>query len=184
MGAYGDAGLIITNNSDTAQKIKILRNHGSAQPYEHDCLGINSRCDTFQAAVLLAKLPYINHFNNIRRRNAKRYIKNLKNLKEIELPYESPNRHHIYHQFSIKAKNRNELRKFLNNHKINTNIYYETPLNKQKIINSLNLSGNQKTIFSDKISKNILSLPIAPSVKLNEIDYTSKIIKLFYHGRI
>ncbi|GAG94954.1 unnamed protein product, partial [marine sediment metagenome] len=115
LGAYGDAGMVVTNNEEIAEKVKLFRNHGRiTKKYEHEIEGYSSRLDNLQAAILRVKLRHLNKWNDLRRRNAKKYNELLSNIGEITTPYEADYAKHVYHLYVIRVKNgRDKLREKL-----------------------------------------------------------------------
>ena len=115
LGSFGDGGLVVTNDIKLANQLRILRNHGQIKRYQADYLGYNSRLDSIQAAILLAKLKYINKFINLRRKVAKEYNDSFKKIKEIQIPLESEGSFHVYHLYTIKVSSKRDVfLKYLN----------------------------------------------------------------------
>lgn len=182
LGGFGDGGMIITNNSVWAEKLEILRVHGSKPKYHHKVIGVNSRLDALQAAVLLVKLKYLDQWTEKRRRNADYYrsrfqIAGLDEL--IGLPKEVEGNFHIYNQFVIRVKKRNELQNFLNQAGIGTEIYYPIPLHLQECYRHL---GYKKGDFpeAEKAAEETLALPIYPELTPAQQDYVVEKIKEFF----
>ncbi len=135
LGAAGDGGLITTNNPEFAERLKLLHLHGARQRYEYEVLGMNSRLDTLQAAILRVKLRHLPGWNSARRRNAARYRKLFEDFKlseKITVPQEPPNMTHVYNQFTIRVSNREGLREKLRSRGVPSEIYYPFPLHEQK----------------------------------------------------
>lgn len=177
LGAYGDGGAIVTNDRKIYEKCKMLRNYGQKNRYQHEFLGLNSRLDEIQAAILLVKLKYLDKFNKRRINNAKLYFKYLKNLKNIKLPAVREKTTHIYHLFVIEAERRDALSQFLAKNNIPTLVHYPRPIHKEKCFsefNHLNLP-----IVEEKVKK-ILSLPIHPFLRKKDIKFIAWKIKDFY----
>ncbi len=167
LGAYGDAGLMVTDDDAMAVKIRILRNQGSAAPYRHDFAGFNSRCDTVQAAILKAKLPHVNALNDRRREIAARYREGLRKVKGLILPEESAGTNHVYHQFTIQVEARDDLRKALSEQGIPTAVYYDMGLNEQEA-----LSGIESSVYlpqTKEVCSRVLSLPIHPGLTEEDV---------------
>ncbi len=181
LGAYGDGGMIITNNKKLAERIRLLRNHGSdpKNKYRNLILGINSRLDAIQAAILKIKLKYLKQWNKKRREIADYYNEKLNKVGDIVTPIILENKIHIFHQYAIRTKYRNKLKKFLEEKGIETKIYYPLPLHLQPCFRYL---GYKKGDFpiAEKASQEILCLPIFPELEKKEQDYIIKQIKLFY----
>jgi dTDP-4-amino-4,6-dideoxygalactose transaminase len=181
LSACGDGGAILTNTETLAQKIKTLRNHGSspAQKYLHEYIGMNSRLDAIQAAVLSIKLKYLDSWNKKRIAIARCYRKELKNTGDIILPYQDPGSKHVYHQYTIRTKERNALAEYLKAKGIASAIYYSIPLHLQPALNYL---GYKKGDLpeAEKASQEVLSLPIYPELNFDKQKTIVKNIKQFY----
>lgn len=181
LSACGDGGAILTNNEAMSQKIKMLRNHGSspAQKYLHKCIGVNSRLDAIQAAVLSIKLKYLKAWTKKRIKIAQRYDKELKNTGDIVLPYRTPKSTHVYHQYTIKTSKRDALTEYLKNKSIASAIYYQTPLHLQPALNYLGYKKGD-LLEAEKAGQEVLSLPIYPELDQNKQNFIIKTIKQFY----
>lgn len=166
LGGYGDGGIVLTNDEELYEKLLMLRQYGWKKRYESYTIGINSRLDEIQAAILRLKLKYLNEWNEKRRNIARLYMKLLKDTKII-LPKEQENSKHVYHQFVIRYKERDNLRNQLHINGIETLIHYPLPVHKQKTFLDLNL--HFELPVTDKISNEILSLPINPLLTEEEI---------------
>lgn len=182
LGAYGDGGMVITNNKKFAEKIRLLKNHGSSnkEKYLNLILGTNSRLDAIQAAILRVKLKkYLKKWNRRRQQIAKYYNENLRGVGDIITPKILPNRTHIFHQYTIRTKYRNKLQNFLKKQGIETMIYYPIPLHLQPAFRYL---GYKEGDFpkAENISKEVLSLPIYPELPKKEQDFIVKNIKEFF----
>lgn len=156
LGALGDAGAIVTNNAELAEKLKSLRNYGSSIKYKNEYLGYNSRLDEIQAGFLSIKLKILNEINSHKRELAKVYFKNLGC--NIITPVVDKNYYDVYHIFAIRSNNRNELREYLLKNGIKTEVHYPIPPHRQKSMDNI-LFGNYP--ISDEIHNTILSLPIS-----------------------
>jgi dTDP-4-amino-4,6-dideoxygalactose transaminase len=180
LGAMGDAGCVVTNNSNLEKRIRLLANHGGKN--KHLIEGINSRMDTFQAAILNLKIPFLKRWTSRRIAIANYYIRKLKNISQIILPnYDSENVH-TFHQFVIKAKKRDLLRKFLFKRNIDTNIHYSKILPELPAYRYLKF--NDKDFLNSKnASRNILSLPLFPEINKKQLDYIVRVIKEFYNTK-
>ena len=177
LGAYGDAGAIVTDSKDLYERCKMIRNYDQKNRYEHEVYGLNSRLDEIQAAILSVKLKYLDKFNQRRNEQAKLYFKLLKDIKEIKLPKIRKNAKHIYYLFVIEAERRDKLMKFLRKNNISTLIHYPIPIHEQKCFSEFN--NLKLPILEDKVKK-ILSLPIHPFLKNKDIAYISQKIIEFY----
>jgi dTDP-4-amino-4,6-dideoxygalactose transaminase len=179
LGAYGDAGAIVTNNDDLARKMRMFANHGALKKHEHVIEGINSRLDTIQAAILNCKVKYILDWTTMRINNAKRFHERLKNIKQIELPIVRKNTTHTFHLFVIRTKQRNELKKYLENAGIQTAIHYPTILPLLPAYSYLQYSEKDFPV-AYSYQDQILSLPLYPELTESQIDYIGSQIENFF----
>jgi dTDP-4-amino-4,6-dideoxygalactose transaminase len=167
LGAYGDGGIITTNNTAMAEKLKMLRNGGQEKRYFHKIKGYNSRLDEIQAAVLRVKLKYLDKWNDMRRKNAHIYDNLITNSKIIK-PKEAPYCRHVYHLYVVRASKRDELSKYLKENGIQTLIHYPVPVHRQEAYLDLGIKkGRYKT--AETCAKQILSLPMFPELSEKEI---------------
>jgi len=183
LGAFGDAGMVITNNSHWAEKIRILRVHGSQPKYFHKWIGINSRLDSIQAAILLAKFKYLEKWTQERQRRAQRYQSLFQDLlpsvPDLQLPTIQYANRHIFHQYVIRVAERDQLRQFLMKEGIGTEIYYPVPLHLQECYSFLE---HRRGDFpnSERASEETLALPIYPELSEDQQAYVVDRIKAFY----
>ncbi len=180
LGAYGDGGAIVTNDDNLASFLRKTRNYGQEKKYLHNTRADNSRLDTIQAAVLLPKLQVLDKWNGMRADNAKLYKECLNDVEEIQLPSQRKEGEHIYHLFVIKAQRRDELYKHLDEEKdIQVGLHYPVPIHLQPCFSS---SGYKEGDFpvSERLSKSILTLPMFPTLREEEIKYIGDSIKEFY----
>ena len=175
LGAIGDGGAITTNDEILANVIRSLRNYGSEEKYVYQYQGINSRLDEIQAAFLNLKLPDLDSDNNLRRMIAKRYLTEIKNNK-IKLPFYDGSENHVFHLFVIQTENRDELKAFLASKKIETAIHYPIPPYLQKGLSEFN---NLSLPITEKIHKEVLSLPISPMLSAIEVSYIIEILNSY-----
>lgn len=179
LGAYGDAGIIISNDENIYKKSNIIKDHGSISKYEHNLLGINSRMDSIQAVILNIKLKYIDIWNKKRIEIANYYTNNLKDIDEIITPYNIEESYSVYHQYTIRTDKRDELKKYLYDKGINTMIYYPIPLHLQKVYSNLNYKyGNFPN--TEEACDTILSLPIYPELEEDKQNYIIECIRKFF----
>ena len=169
LGCYGDGGALFTNDEKLADKIKSLRLHGQSIRYHHQYIGMGGRLDTIQAAVLNVKLKYYPKDLKLRQDVASKYTKAL-NAKNIETPFVKSDRTSAWAQYSIRVKNRDELQTKLQNLGIPTAVHYPMPLHVQECFKYLNLKEGDFPI-SEKVSKEIMSLPMNPYVTDEEIEF-------------
>ncbi|HEX8270134.1 MAG TPA: DegT/DnrJ/EryC1/StrS family aminotransferase [Flavobacterium sp.] len=173
LGALGDAGAVTTSNDALAEVISSLRNYGSKKKYYNDQLGFNSRLDELQAAFLNVKLPHLEKENASRRLIANYYLSEIKNYKIILPKYIGS---HVFHQFVIRTDNRQEFQDYLTQKKIATMIHYPVPPHKQKALASWNTLSYPIT---EKIHREVLSLPISPLLSIEEADKIVKSVNAF-----
>jgi len=176
LGAFGDAGMITTSNEKLYNKIKKLRNHGSEKKYEHSMIGLNSRLDEFQAAILLVKLNYLNTFLHKRKEAAKRYTESLKTI--VKTPSIPKNREHTFHQYCIEFNQRDALADYLNQHGIASAVYYPIPLHLQAAFRDLSYKKGDFPV-AEKTAEQILALPMHPMLTLEQQEYITSTIKHF-----
>ena len=169
LGCYGDGGALFTNDEKLADKIKSLRLHGQSIRYHHQYIGMGGRLDTIQAAVLNVKLKYYGKDLKLRQDVAEKYTKAL-NAKNIETPFVKSDRTSAWAQYSIRVQNRTELQTKLQNLGIPTAVHYPMPLHVQECFKYLNLKEGDFPI-SEKVSKEIMSLPMNPYVSDEEIEF-------------
>jgi dTDP-4-amino-4,6-dideoxygalactose transaminase len=183
LGAFGDAGMVVTDNQEWAEKIRLLRVHGSQPKYFHKWIGINSRLDAIQAAILLVKFGHLEDWTEARQRRAKRYGKLFKDLlssvNSLRLPKIQYQNRHIFNQYVIRVQNRDRLRQFLTENGIGTDIYYPLPLHLQECYSSLNYRRGDLPI-SEKASEEVLALPIYPELTEDQQRMVVESIKAFY----
>ena len=174
LGAYGDSGMVITDNEEVAEKIKKLRNYGQMKDYKSEIHGHNSRLDDIQAAILNVKLRYLDKWNAKRREIANNYRNLLENI--VEIPIEREYGKHVYHLYVVRHKNRDELKEFLKNAEIGTAIHYPIPCHLQPAYSYL---GHKEGDFpiAEKYAKEILSLPIFPELKNSEVERIGEVIR-------
>lgn len=179
LGAYGDAGAIITNDDRLAEKCRMYANHGALIKHQHHIEGINSRLDGLQAAILSAKLPYIAEWTEQRIANAAIYDEYLKDIPHIKTPKVRANSRHTFHLYVVLAEQRNELAAFLKQKGIETAIHYPTPLPFLPAYKHLSAAPQDFPIAS-RYQNQILSLPMYPELTKEAIQYVSKCISEFY----
>ena len=169
LGALGDAGAVVTNDKELADRVRALENYGSDYKYHHIYKGNNSRLDEIQAAFLAAKLPHLDRMNEERRRIAQRYMDEIRKP-EIILPYVNPDTVPVWHVFAVRCKHRDELERFLNDHGIGTNKHYPIPMHLQECYRDL---GYKKGDFpiAEEISETELSLPMYYGMTDDEVQY-------------
>lgn len=181
LGAYGDGGMIVTNDADVAEKMRVIRVHGSKPKYYHHVLGYNSRLDELQAAVLNVKFPHLDKWTESRRKNAETYTRLLKEKlgDKVVTPYEKEGNYHVFHQYTIRVDQRDDLQNYLNEHGISTMIYYPLPLHVQPVFKDLGYKEGELPV-SEKAAREALSLPMFPELKPDQQEYVvAKIAEFF-----
>jgi dTDP-4-amino-4,6-dideoxygalactose transaminase len=167
LGAYGDGGMIVTQDDALAERLRRLRLHGGARTYYHDEVGFNSRLDTLQAAVLLAKLPHLADWSAARARNAAQYTESFSTHPDICPPQTDPANQHIYNQYTIRVPRRDALQAHLKAKGIGNSIYYPLPLHLQPCFAHLGyLRGSLP--HSETASEQVISLPVYPELSLEQ----------------
>ncbi len=185
LACFGDGGAILTDDDDLAVKLKSIANHGMRVRYHYDDIGINSRLDTIQAAVLRVKLRYLDSFNEARRAAADLYDEALAGCTQAVVPERSSFSSHIFHQYTIKVRNgmREKLREHLSANNIPSMIYYPGPLHMQKAYRYLGYGENDFPVASG-LCREVLSLPMHPELEQDQMDHiTSSIINFFETGK-
>ena len=181
LGAYGDAGMLTTNDDTLAEKLKALRVHGAKKKYYHEWIGVNSRLDALQAAVLRVKFQYLDKWHEARRRNANLYRQIIASLGiPVAVPVEKPYQtRHIYNQFVIVGERRDALQAYLKEHGIGTEVYYPLPLHLQKCFSYLGYKEGDLPV-SERLAKQSLALPVYPELEADDIEYVCQVLKNFY----
>lgn len=182
LGAYGEGGIITTNNDEIARKSRMLRDHGSSKKYIHDLLGKNARLDELQAVVLRAKLPHLDESNDLRREHASMYNFFLKDS-GVQVPHEAVGNRHVYHLYVIQTEKRDELQAYLKEQGVGTGIHYPVPVHLQPAM--VNLGGRQGDLpVTEKITTEILSLPMYPELTNEQIAYVANQIIAFVQNKV
>lgn len=185
LGGMGDGGFITTNDDALAERLRALRVHGSLQRYHHKWVGLNSRLDGFQAAVLRVKLPHLDGWSNARRANAERYRELFAEFgltDKIVLPYERDDVRHIYNQFVIRVPGRRDaLREYLSEKGIGTDIYYPIPLHLQECFEYLGYAKGQLP-EAERAASEVLALPIYPELRAEQQLFVVQAIAEFFGG--
>jgi dTDP-4-amino-4,6-dideoxygalactose transaminase len=179
LGAYGDAGCILTNDDSLAREVRTFANHGALVKHNHVIEGINSRLDGLQASILSAKLPYLNEWTKQRNENAEHYSKLLLNNSNVIVPAVRDNSRHSFHLYVIRARKRDELRRFLSERGIETLIHYPSIL---PLLPAYSRLGHTESDFpiASSFQKEILSLPLYPELTYEQIKYVTDSVNEFY----
>jgi len=175
LGAFGDGGMVLTNDRKVYKRLLMLRDYGRISKYEHKIMGYNSRLDTIQAAILRIKLRYLDRWNRLRREKARLYSELLKGI-DVIIPKEKDYGIHVYHIYAIRIKNRDRVIKKLNERGIKALIHYPKPLHLQRVYKNLGYKRGDFPI-AERVAKEVISLPIYPNLKEEQIGYTVKSIK-------
>jgi UDP-2-acetamido-2-deoxy-ribo-hexuluronate aminotransferase len=178
LGCYGDGGAIFTNSEALAEKIKMIANHGQRIKYHHDIIGVNSRLDTLQAAILEIKLKYLDQYTQRRNEAADYYDRLLSGTPGIEIPYRAINSTHVFHQYTIKVKNRDGLKTYLEERDIPVMIYYPVPLHFQPAYRQPGFGAGSFPV-TERLSKTVISLPIHTEMDAAQIEFIYNAIKDF-----
>jgi dTDP-4-amino-4,6-dideoxygalactose transaminase len=179
LGAWGDAGLMVTQDDALAARLSRLRLHGGSRQYMHEEVGTNSRLDTLQAAVLLAKLPHLSAWNEARKQNAARYTAAFTGHADICPPRVDPANDHIFHQYTIQVPRRDELQAFLKTKGIGHAVYYPLALHLQPCFAHLGYREGALPV-AEAAMHSVLSLPIYPEMKRDQQDAVIEAVKSFY----
>ena len=180
LGCYGDGGAIYTNDDALAKKIRMVANHGQSVQYYHDEVGVNSRLDSMQAAILRIKLRYLDSYAAARNKAAAYYDKAFANHPKIETPYRSVDSTHVFHQYTLKTKgiNRSELRAFLTGKEIPAMIYYPLPLHIQKAYNDPRYKKGDFPV-TEALCESVISLPMHTEMNEEQLKYITDAVLEF-----
>lgn len=181
LGCFGDGGAIFTNDSVLGEKIKMMSNHGQRVKYQHDSIGVNSRLDTLQAAILSVKLKYLDEYASRRNQAAAYYDRSLSDVAGVTIPHRSASSTHVFHQYTLKVEKRDQLKAFLEGKGIPTMIYYPLPLHFQKAYARPGFGAGSFPV-TEKLSTQVISLPIHTEMEEQEQDFICKTIREFFHG--
>jgi len=179
LGGGGDGGMIVTQDAELADRLRKLRVHGGAKQYHHEEIGINSRLDTLQAAVLLAKLPRLAEWNAARREHAEFYSSAFDELDGVTPPTTDPHNEHVFNQYTIRVARRDELRTYLNERGIGSAIYYPQPLHVQPCFEHLGYSVGQFP-EAERASAEVISLPVYPEMTTEQQDKVCGAVREFF----
>lgn len=182
LGAYGDGGAVTTSDPEIAARLRVLRDHGSPRKYEHQVIGVNSRLDALQAAVLSVKLRYLPQWNEARHSHAKRLASALDGSGII--PPEIPGgKGHVFHLFVVRTSRREELRQALAAKGIQTGIHYPIPLHLTAAYQALGAPGPGSCPIAEQLASEILSLPMFPELSAEQCDYVAGAVREFSSSR-
>ena len=180
LGCYGDGGAMFTNDDELAKKLKMIANHGQSRQYYHDEIGVNSRLDSIQAAVLRKKLPHLNTYIESRNKAATYYDNAFSELDWLTIPARDSKSTHVFHQYTLKTKgiNRDELRSYLSENGVPAMVYYPLPLHKQKAYKD---SRYDSVDFSntEALNESVISLPMHTELSDEHLEIITKTVKEF-----
>ena len=179
LGAWGDGGLMVTQDDAIAERLRRLRLHGGSRQYLHEEVGTNSRLDTLQAAVLLAKLPYLERWTQARKRNAARYTEAFTGHPAVCPPAVDPANDHIFHQYTVRVPQRDQLQAHLKRHGIGHAIYYPLALHLQPCFAFLGYRRGSLPV-AEAAMDSVLSLPIYPELRAEQQDEVIQVVQSFY----
>lgn len=182
LGCYGDGGALYTNDENLAKKLRSIANHGMKMKYHHDDIGVNSRLDTLQAAILRVKLKYLDRFNTARTTVADFYDKAFADCPSLTIPARSRHSSHIFHQYTVRVRNgkRDELKDHLMSAGIPSMIYYPGPLHLQNAYRYLGYRENDFPVTSE-LCREVLSLPMHPDMEQEQLDYIVDNVLRFFN---
>ncbi|MBI2907686.1 MAG: DegT/DnrJ/EryC1/StrS family aminotransferase [Chloroflexi bacterium] len=180
LGAYGDGGMIVTNDAATAEKCRLLRNYGEKRRYHHAIVGFNSRLDEIQAAVLRVKLKRLDEWNAARRERAGVYDRLLGNS-GAETPREMAYGRHVFHLYVVRSSQRDELQSFLASHGVGTLIHYPIPVHLQEAYLDLGIKPGSFPV-AERYASEILSLPLYPELSAASVERVAALVKEFHRG--
>ncbi|KPJ92562.1 MAG: transcriptional regulator [Gemmatimonas sp. SG8_17] len=179
LGGWGDGGMITTGDPGLAERLRRLRSHGGAKQYHHEEIGTNSRLDSLQAAVLLAKLPHLAEWNLARRGNATACTEGLRDLDDITVPATMPSNEHVFNQYTIRAARRDELKAHLTARGIGSAVYYPRPLHLQPCFEYLGYTRGQFP-EAERACDEVISLPVYPELTEDQRNEVVEKIREFY----
>jgi dTDP-4-amino-4,6-dideoxygalactose transaminase len=179
LGAWGDGGMMVTSDTAAAERLRKLRLHGGAKQYHHEEVGLNSRLDTLQAAILLAKLPHLAAWSAARRDNAAYYSRGLAGIAGVKPPVTDPANEHIFHQYTLRAERRDALQARLKEQGIGSAVYYPIPLHRQECFAHLGYKAGSMP-NAERAATEVISLPIYPELSHPQMDFVIETIRGFY----
>jgi dTDP-4-amino-4,6-dideoxygalactose transaminase len=175
LGAFGEAGAVLTNDGDLAERIGVLRDHGQSRKYHHTTIGWNCRMDGIQAAILGIKLCHLEQANLLRRQRASLYNEAFAGLNEVATPVEADYARHVYHIYAVRVQERDELRRFLEAKGIGCGVHYPIPIHLQEAWRNVGYSEGSFPI-AEKLAKEFLSLPMFPELTEDQIEYVASCV--------
>lgn len=184
LGCYGDGGAIFTNDDALAAKMRMVANHGQSKRYYHDVIGVNSRLDSIQAAILDVKLKYLDDYAKARNAVAEKYDQAFAEIAELQTPEREKNSTHVFHQYTLRVKNgkRDELQKHLTEKEVPANIYYPVPLNEQKAFQFF-VPENLDLPITEMLCREVISLPVHTEMDAETQDYIIESVREFFAAK-
>ncbi len=181
LGCYGDGGAMFTNDDELAAKLRMVANHGQTKKYYHGVIGVNSRLDSIQAAILDVKLKYLDEYALARNKIANYYDEAFANVEEIQTPVREDNSTHVFHQYTMRIRNgkRNELQSYLAEKGVPANIYYPVPLYEQDAFKEY-VSDDFHLPITEKLCGQVLSLPIHTEMNKSLLQHISRAVQSFF----
>lgn len=182
LGAYGDGGAMYSNDDDLGPKCAMMANHGQVKRYYHDAVGVNSRLDAMQAAILEIKLRYLDHYAAARQKAAAFYDEALKDVEALQIPVRQANSSHVFHQYTLQVKDgrRDELAVFLKENGIPSMIYYPVPLYKQKAYKDLIPANFEALPVTEVLCQSVISLPMHTELDEEALSHITSVLKSFF----
>ncbi len=181
LGCFGDGGAIFTADATLAERMRMVANHGQKKKYHHDIVGINSRLDTLQAAILEVKLRHLPSYEKSRRDAAAYYDTHLSGIPGVTTPVRNPRSSHVFHQYTLRVERRDELKAWLETRGVPTMIYYPVPLHFQEAYRREEF-GTGSFPVTEELSRTVLSIPIHTELDTETMAYICESIRTFYHG--
>jgi hypothetical protein len=178
LGCYGDGGMVLTNDDRLATRVAALRKHGQIDKYKYELIGLNSRLDSIQAAILMVKSRRLQTWNEKRRRAAARYDEGLGRF-PVRTPFVSDFAHHVYHQYTVRSEDRDGLREFLSEKGVGTAIHYPLGLHFQEAYRGLGYEAGDLP-NCDEVAGQVLSLPMFPEIEDAEVDHVCRMVGAFF----
>ncbi len=179
LGAYGEAGLVTTNDAELAGKVRLMRDHGSPSRYRHDLIGMNGRLDEIQAAILRVKLPYLDGWNSRRRTNAAHYTELLSGVDMVTPPYVAEGNDHVFHLYVARAPRRDELQSYLNERGVGAGVHYPIPCHLQASFRGLGHRPGDLPV-TEQAAQQVISLPMYAELSAEQRAYVVEAIRDFY----
>ncbi len=181
LGCYGDGGAIFTNDDDIAKRLRQVCNHGSEVRYYHDVVGVNSRLDSIQAAILRVKLPHLEEYNEARNKAASFYDEAFAGLEQVQVPERSTASNHVFHQYTLRIKggHRDALRKHLEENGVPAMIYYPVPLHLQKAYEGYGIRKGDLHI-TEQLMDEVLSLPMSTELDNEQLTHITTTVKSYF----